>query len=110
VNAGLPASDSGSRLDHAMRLLLDGARLLAVQRNRYGRRPAGLELDAGAFVAALEYAAGGQSAGVTGVLVRTGKYRPSDESHPEIPPDAVVDSIADLPLYLAAGQSFIRSG
>ena len=47
------------RLNGAFRLLMDGARLLALQRNRYWRAgPEGLVLDAGAFVAALEYAAG----------------------------------------------------
>jgi HAD superfamily hydrolase (TIGR01458 family) len=137
----LGANWSRPRLDRAMQLLLEGARLIAVQKNRYGRGPGGLELDAGAFVAALEYAAsvesvvvgkpnpaffraavddlglqpeqviavgddlrtdvaGGLAAGVSAVLVRTGKYRPSDESDPETTPDAVLDSIADLPEYL----------
>jgi HAD superfamily hydrolase (TIGR01458 family) len=34
---------------------------------------------------------GAQHAGLRGVLVRTGKYQPDDESHPEITPDAVFD-------------------
>lgn len=34
---------------------------------------------------------GAQHAGVQGVLVRTGKFQPDDESHPEITPDAVFD-------------------
>jgi HAD superfamily hydrolase (TIGR01458 family) len=130
-----------ARLDRAMQLLLDGARLVAIQKNRYGRGPDGLEVDAGAFVAALEYAAGvesvvvgkpnpaffraavddleiaptravavgddlrtdvagAQAAGIRGVLVRTGKYRPADESDPHTKPDAVIDSIADLPDHL----------
>ncbi len=46
------------RLNHAFRQLLEGARLVALQRNRYWRTPDGLTIDAGAFVAALEYAAG----------------------------------------------------
>jgi HAD superfamily hydrolase (TIGR01458 family) len=47
------------RLNHAFRCLLDGARLLALHRNRYwSAGEEGLCLDAGAFVAALEYAAG----------------------------------------------------
>lgn len=131
-------------LDRALQLLLDGARLVAVQKNRYGRGPDGLELDAGAFVAALEYAAdvesavvgkpnpaffaaaladlgaessravavgddlrtdvaGAQAAGVAGVLVRTGKYRAADESDPTVRPDAVLDSVADLPRFLGLG-------
>jgi len=36
----------------------DGARLLGLGRSRYWKAPAGLQLDAGPFVAALEYAAG----------------------------------------------------
>lgn len=44
-------------LNAAFRLLLDGARLLAVGDNRYFREKDGMSLDAGPFVAALEYAA-----------------------------------------------------
>jgi HAD superfamily hydrolase (TIGR01458 family) len=55
--------DLGERFDYAVlnaafRRLLDGAQLLALQRNRYWRRADGLSLDVGPFVAALEYAAG----------------------------------------------------
>jgi HAD superfamily hydrolase (TIGR01458 family) len=47
------------RLNRAFRCLLDGAGFLALQRNRYWHAgEAGLVLDAGAFVAALEFAAG----------------------------------------------------
>jgi HAD superfamily hydrolase (TIGR01458 family) len=44
-------------LDRAFRHLMDGAELIALQKNRYWMRPAGLALDVGPFVAALEYAA-----------------------------------------------------
>lgn len=44
-------------LNGAFRSLLRGADLIALQRNRYWRQPQGLVLDAGAFIAALEYAA-----------------------------------------------------
>jgi HAD superfamily hydrolase (TIGR01458 family) len=37
---------------------MDGAKLVALQKNRYWRTPDGLSLDAGPFVAALEYASG----------------------------------------------------
>jgi phospholysine phosphohistidine inorganic pyrophosphate phosphatase len=47
-----------ARLDAAFRHLMDGAKLLALQRNRYWRKEGGLSLDAGPFVAALEYASG----------------------------------------------------
>jgi HAD superfamily hydrolase (TIGR01458 family) len=46
------------RLDAAFRCLMDGAQLLALQKNRYWRTQSGLSLDAGPFVAALEYASG----------------------------------------------------
>jgi ribonucleotide monophosphatase NagD (HAD superfamily) len=39
-----------------------------------------------------------RAAGLTGVLVRTGKFQPSDLEKGE--PDAVLDSIADLPGWL----------
>jgi HAD superfamily hydrolase (TIGR01458 family) len=44
------------RLNAAFRRLMDGAELLALQKNRYWRTDEGLSLDAGPFVAALEYA------------------------------------------------------
>jgi HAD superfamily hydrolase (TIGR01458 family) len=50
------------RLDAAFRYLMDGAQLLALQKNRYWRTEDGLTLDAGPFVAALEYASGKQAA------------------------------------------------
>ncbi len=43
-------------LNRAFRLILAGAPLLALAANRYFRQTDGLSLDAGAFVAALEYA------------------------------------------------------
>ena len=45
-------------LDEALRALMDGARLAALQRNPYWISPDGPRLDAGAFTAALEYAGG----------------------------------------------------
>ena len=44
------------RLNGAFRQLVDGAALVALQRNRYWQRQDGPTLDAGAFVVALEYA------------------------------------------------------
>jgi HAD superfamily hydrolase (TIGR01458 family) len=49
------------RLDAAFRCLMEGAELLALQKNRYWRTASGLSLDAGPFVAALEYASGKQA-------------------------------------------------
>ena len=46
---------------------------------------------------------GGQAAGLTGILVRTGKYRPGDEDRDEGRPDHVPDSFADVPAFLGSG-------
>lgn len=46
------------RLDGAFRRLMGGAKLIALQKNRYWEREDGLSLDAGPFVVALEYASG----------------------------------------------------
>jgi phospholysine phosphohistidine inorganic pyrophosphate phosphatase len=55
--------DLGDRWDYevlnrAFRRLMDGAALIALQKNRYWETAKGLSLDAGPFVAALEYATG----------------------------------------------------
>jgi HAD superfamily hydrolase (TIGR01458 family) len=129
------------RLNSAFRALMGGARLVAIQRNRFWDPGQGLCLDAGPFVAALEYASGreavlvgkpstpffntaagflgvhsdrvavvgdsvandvvgGQAAGCLGVAVRTGTFREDHLEGLERPPDAVLDSIADLPDWL----------
>lgn len=54
-----------ANLNWGFRQLMAGARLVAVQRNRFWETGEGLGLDAGAFVAALEYATG-QEAEVVG--------------------------------------------
>jgi phospholysine phosphohistidine inorganic pyrophosphate phosphatase len=48
-------------LNHAFRLMMDGAQLIALQHNRYWRRANGLALDVGAYAAALEYATRSES-------------------------------------------------
>jgi HAD superfamily hydrolase (TIGR01458 family) len=126
-----------STLNRAFRQVMGGALLLALQKNRYWLTPDGLTLDAGPFVAALEYAsgreavvvgkpsaaffelaaasvgcgkehiavvgddveadvAGAQAAGMTGVLVRTGKFRDDDLRRSDVAPDFVLDSVARL--------------
>ncbi len=123
-----------TRLDEAFRLLVEGADLLALQKNRYWRTESGLSLDAGPFVVALEYAsgkaatvvgkpeesffrlaladmaldagrvamvgddpesdvAGARSAGLLGIQVKTGKYRPEEDRGA----DLTVESFAGLP-------------
>ena len=57
-------------LNTAFRLLLSGAHFVTMSRSRYFREPDGMSLDAGSFVAMLEYATGKEA-------VTTGK--PSEE-------------------------------
>ena len=141
--------DAGDRwtygaMNRAFRLLVDGARLIALERDRYWRDADGLALSAGPFVAALEYASGvtaevvgkpspaffrlaltdlgvparravmigddvgtdiggARAAGLAGVLVRTGKFRPETLAQAPVAPDRVLDSIADLPALLEGG-------
>ena len=45
-------------LNRAFRCVMDGAELIALQKNRYWLRADGLSLDVGPFVAAIEYATG----------------------------------------------------
>jgi HAD superfamily hydrolase (TIGR01458 family) len=48
-------------LNRAFRLVMDGAELIALQKNRFWLTPDGLSLDAGPFVAAVEYATGAEA-------------------------------------------------
>jgi HAD superfamily hydrolase (TIGR01458 family) len=131
------------RLNAAFAELRHGARLVCLHRNRWWQTSRGPLLDAGAFVAGLEYAAGVEAevvgkparayfqaalaalgaaaedatmvgddveadvvaakrAGLRGVLVRTGKFEEKTLAAAEIEPDAVLDSVADLPAWLDA--------
>ncbi|HEY3105474.1 MAG TPA: TIGR01458 family HAD-type hydrolase [Gaiellaceae bacterium] len=130
-------------MNRAFAELRDGARLVCLHKNRWWQTSRGPLLDAGAFVAGLEYAAqtqaeivgkptaayfeaalaeleaapgeavmvgddveadigGAKRLGMHGVLVRTGKFRPAALREADPQPDGVIDSIADLPGYLAA--------
>ena len=127
-----------ARLDAAFRCLVEGADLVALQKNRYWHSGDGLSLDAGPFVAALEYASekgaivvgkpeesffrvaledmgfgahevamvgddaeadivGAKQAGLWGIQVRTGKWRPGGDVGEA---DLVLDSVAALPMAL----------
>jgi len=126
-------------MNRVFRRVHEGAAFVAMHRNLYWRTTDGLQLDGGAFVAALEAATGvtpvvcgkpsqaffasalamlgvpparaamvgddvvndvtgAQEAGLAGVLVRTGKFRPDDLDRGA--PDAVVGSLADVPALL----------
>jgi phospholysine phosphohistidine inorganic pyrophosphate phosphatase len=132
-------------LNRAFRLLMTDPQppLVALGLTRYWRADDGLRIDAGAFVRALEYAAGAtavvtgkpaqafyrtavddlglaadqvvmvgddirtdvegaQRAGLTGVLVRTGKFTPTDLNG-DVSPDGLLASIAELPGWWASG-------
>ena len=130
-------------LNRAFAELNGGARLVCLHKNRWWQTSTGPLLDAGAFVAGLEYAAetraeivgkptaayfeaaldaleadaadaimvgddleadigGAKRIGMRGILVRTGKFRPAALAEADPQPDAVIDSIADLPAHLAA--------
>lgn len=125
-------------MNRVFRRLLDGAAFVALHRNRYWRTGGELVIDAGAFVAAFEYAtgreatlvgkpsrpmfeaaarsmgldladvamvgddlqadvAGSQALGCRAFMVRTGKFRAEELEAAGIEPDAVIDSLAELP-------------
>jgi HAD superfamily hydrolase (TIGR01458 family) len=130
-------------LNRAFAALREGARLVCLHKNRWWQTADGPLLDAGAFVAGLEYAAqveaeivgkptaayfeaalaelaskpseavmvgddveadigGAKQIGMRGVLVRTGKFRPAALEEADPQPDAVLDSIAELPAWMEA--------
>jgi HAD superfamily hydrolase (TIGR01458 family) len=132
-------------LNEAFRQLLDGAELIALEKDRYWMGTDGMMLSAGPFVSALEYASGKKAVvmgkpsreffmlalasmnarpghavmigddvvtdiggavanGLSGILVKTGKFRQESLAKAEIPPTKVIDSIADLPTLLASGE------
>jgi HAD superfamily hydrolase (TIGR01458 family) len=138
-------------LNRAFRAVMDGAELVALQKNRYWLTADGLALDVGPFVAALEYASGQEAyvvgkpspfffelvladlgvevasaamvgddveadiggalrAGLAGILVRTGKYRPGAAEAAGIEPTATVDSIRAIPKLAVASEPGLRSG
>jgi len=141
VVAGADEAFHFDNLNRAFRMLLDGAALVAMQRNLSWMEAAGPSLDAGAYLLGLEAAAGvvavvagkpspdffrsgldllglpaqrvamvgddveydvlaAQAVGMTGILVRTGKFRPEHLERVSGSPDHVVDSLADLPALI----------
>ncbi len=121
--------------------LMQGAKLIAIHKNKFWQTEHGLQMDIGGFIEALEYASGvkamiigkpsadffqialddmglkasevamigddidvdvggSQQIGLTGILVKTGKYRQNYAEASQVKPDLVIDSIADLPKLL----------
>lgn len=128
-------------LNSVFNQLMNGAKLIAIHKNRFWQTEHGLQMDIGGFVEALEYVSntqamiigkpaldffkiaqsdigvssdellmigddidvdvgGAQQAGLIGVLVKTGKYRQEYASSSSVKPDALIDSIAQLPRLL----------
>jgi phospholysine phosphohistidine inorganic pyrophosphate phosphatase len=100
-------------------LQLDGGAYVAALEEATGRRAVVCGKPAGAYFASaldqlgvpaeraamvgddlLNDVQGAQAAGLTGVLVRTGKFR-QDDLDGEVGPDVVIDSIAGVPELLA---------
>ena len=134
--------DYGERFDfhalnHAFRLLMDGAELIALQKGLYWFSSEGMFLDCGAFVTLLEAASGktakvmgkpsetffklvleslqrspgevivvgdditsdivgAQTMGMLSILVKTGKFEPSQLENPVAKPTWVLDTVSGL--------------
>ncbi|MDI1309020.1 MAG: TIGR01458 family HAD-type hydrolase [Methylotenera sp.] len=128
-------------LNQVFNELMQGAKLIAIHKNKFWQTEHGLQMDIGGFVEALEYASGvnamiigkpsadffqialddmglkasevamigddidvdvggSQQIDLTGILVKTGKYRQSYAEASQVKPDILIDSIADLPKLL----------
>jgi HAD superfamily hydrolase (TIGR01458 family) len=143
---------SYAAMNRAFRLLSEGARFLALASNRAFRDNDGeLSLDAGPFVAALEYGIGRQAlvlgnpakdfflapvnsmgiavdaavmvgddaefdvaaaraAGLSGVLVRSGKYRPGDEATQFLRPDHCAANLVTAVDWILARRESLDGG
>jgi HAD superfamily hydrolase (TIGR01458 family) len=132
-------------MNRAFRILRQGAPLITTGRTPYFQGGDGLDLDAGPFVAALEYAAGTEAlvlgkpspqffhraagdlgclpgeavmigddavsdaggalaAGLSAILVRTGKYRPGDEDRVGMPGAVVARDIGEAVEMILEGK------
>ncbi|XP_053971783.1 haloacid dehalogenase-like hydrolase domain-containing protein 2 isoform X1 [Hylaeus anthracinus] len=92
-------------LNKAFRLLLDGASLIAIHKGRYYKRPDGLALGPGAFIAGLEY-----SANVTAEVVGkpTAEFFKAALEH--IPPEEAVMIGDDVKDDIAGAQAIGMRG
>lgn len=133
-------------LNEVFNCLANGAKLIAIHKNRFWQTEHGLQMDIGGFIDALEYASGvkamiigkpsadffqialgdmklkpnevaiigddidadiggGQQVGLTGILVKTGKYRQSYTVASMVKPDLIIESIKDLPDMLGLAMA-----
>jgi HAD superfamily hydrolase (TIGR01458 family) len=133
-------------INHAFRMVMAGAPLVAMHRNLSWMEADGISLDAGAYLLGMEAASGvqatvvgkpapdffragldllglpaervlmvgddvehdvlaGQALGMTGALVRTGKFRPDALVRASGSPDHVVDSVAEVPDLLDGSEA-----
>lgn len=147
VIGGTSDSISWDVMNHALRMVLDGAPLIGMHRSMTWMTDDGMVIDAGvALLTALEEATdikavicgkpapecfrqslalmdvvperalmvgddvtsdvlAAQATGLTGVLVKTGKFRSESLQRAETAPDQVIESIADLPELLQSMKS-----
>jgi HAD superfamily hydrolase (TIGR01458 family) len=130
-----------SLLNEVFNGLMQGAKLIAIHKNRFWQTEHGLQMDIGGFIDGLEYASGvkamvlgkpspdffgvvlndmglqpnevaiigddidvdiggGQQVGLTGILVKSGKYRQHYTDVSAVKPDFIIASVADLPSLL----------
>lgn len=128
-------------MNKAFNLLLRDSEFIAMESDRFWRSESGLELCAGPYVKALEYASGkkatlvgkpsknffrmaledmcakasetimigddpitdilgAQRVGIRAYLVKTGKFEANELQTSKVKPDAILDSLADLPNHL----------
>nr|XP_033796373.1 phospholysine phosphohistidine inorganic pyrophosphate phosphatase isoform X2 [Geotrypetes seraphini] len=98
---------SYENLNRAFQILigLETPILFSLGKGRYYKETDGLKLDVGVYMKALEAlmigddivndVGGAQQCGIGALLVRTGKFRPSDEQHPKVKADGYVANLAE---------------
>lgn len=96
---------SYQNVNKAFQVLIGSSKpcLITLGAGKYYKETDGMKLDCGTYAKALEAVmigddivsdvGGAKACGLRGVQVRTGKYRDSDEPHPEVKPDGYVDNL-----------------
>jgi HAD superfamily hydrolase (TIGR01458 family) len=102
VMGDIGAAWSHELLNQVFRLLMDGAELVALHRNRFWQTEDGLQLDIGAFVAGLEYATGKQA---TMIGKPSTAFFRAALKHLGLPPEQVALVGDDIDSDIAGAQS-----